>query len=121
MNQQNNSNDGITKKEIKITLGLDAQNMPVNIWWNSSDEKGSTPPEVKAMFLAMFDKDTKDTLKLDLWTRDFQVMEMDRFIYHTIRSLADTYIRATQNKEMANKMQQFAQHFGEETKILPKE
>ena len=31
------------------------------------------------MLLSLFDKDDLDTLKIDLWTKDMQVMEMDRF------------------------------------------
>ena len=111
----------MTNKEIKVQLGLDEQNMPEKMWFHSTDEKSETPPEMKAMFLAMFDKETKDTLKLDLWTKDFQMNEMDRFIYHTIRSLADTYYRATKNKELSNDMQRFAQYFGEKTEILATE
>jgi len=33
-------------------------------------------------------------------------------MYYTLRSLADTYINATGNKELAEQMQQFAHHFG---------
>lgn len=111
----------LTKKEIKITLGLDEDNVPEQMWWGSSDEQSDSNPEVKAMLLALFDKDTKDTLKLDLWTKDFQTNEMDRFMYHTLRTLADTYYKATKNQKLASHMQQFAQFFGEETEILPKE
>jgi hypothetical protein len=49
-----------------------------------------------------------------------QVLEMDRMVYQTIRALADTYFKATQNTELANQMQQFAQFFGEQVEIIPK-
>jgi len=111
----------IRKKEVTITLGLDKDNVPEQIWWGSSDENAENPPEVKAMLLSLFDKDSKDTLKLDLWTKDFQTNEMDRFMYHTLRTLADSYYKATKNQSLANHMQQFAQFFGEQTEILAKE
>jgi hypothetical protein len=41
-------------------------------------------------------------------------------MYQTLRGLADTYYRATQNRELATDMQQFVQYFGEKTEILPK-
>ncbi|MCP3930002.1 MAG: gliding motility protein GldC [Bacteroidetes bacterium] len=108
--------------EIKIKVGLDEKNIPLKMSWKASDgAKDGKEEECKAMLLSLFDVKTKDTLKIDLWTTDMQVMEMDRFFYHTLRSLADTYFRATQNKELANQMQQFAQYFGEKTSILPKE
>ncbi len=60
-------------------------------------------------------------MKLDLWTKDFQTNEMDRFVYHTLRTMADSYFKATKNQKLANDMQRFAQYFGEETEIIPKE
>ncbi|MEY4905038.1 MAG: hypothetical protein RLZZ292_2853, partial [Bacteroidota bacterium] len=58
--------------------------------------------------------------KIDIWTQEMQVLEMDRMVYQTIRALADTYFKATQNTELANQMQQFAQFFGEQVEIIPK-
>ncbi len=63
----------------------------------------------------------KETLKIDLWTKDMQVLEMDRFFYQTLRGLADTYFRATQNKQVAEDMQRFVQYFGEQTGAVPKD
>ncbi len=72
------------------------------------------------MLLSVFDQETKDTLKIDLWTKDFQVAEMDRFIFQTLRAIADTYQRATNNTALANDMQRFAHYFGEQAEIIPK-
>ncbi|MEO0040949.1 MAG: hypothetical protein RL329_397 [Bacteroidota bacterium] len=107
--------------EIKIKVGLNEEKMPVQMTWSSSDNaQGAHPQECKAMLLALFDKDSKDTLKIDLWTKDMQVSEMDRFFFQTLKGLADTYYRATQNKELASVMQQFAGYFGEQTEIIPR-
>lgn len=113
----------VTKKSrITIDVGLDAQNMPVEMRWLASDNPNQKKPqECKAMLLALFDEKTKETLKIDLWTRDMQVLEMDRMFYQTLRGLADTYYRATQNKELANQMQQFVFYFGQATGAIPKE
>ena len=72
------------------------------------------------MLLSLFDRDHLDTLKIDLWTKDMQVSEMDRFFYQTFRAMCDTYYRATQNGNMANDMQRFTQYFGEKTEVIPK-
>lgn len=106
---------------INITVGLDAKNVPVKIEWDADANKEATPQECKAMLVSLFDKETRDTLKIDLWTTEMQVIEMDRFFYQTLRSLGDTYFKATQNKQLAQDMQKFAQYFGEMTEILPKE
>jgi len=104
---------------IQINVHLDNDNIPDKIDWMASDGDGHAQ-ECKAMLLALFDKESKDTLKIDLWTKEMQVMEMDRFFFQTLRSLSDTYYRATNNAQLASAMQQFVQYFGEETSILPK-
>ncbi len=108
--------------EIKIVIGLDAENIPAKISWEAEDNpNGKGLQEVKGILLSLFDKESKDTLKIDLWTKEMQVVEMDRFVFQAMRALADTYFRATQNKELANDMQRFVQYFGEKTEIIPKQ
>lgn len=109
------------KSEINIEVSLDENNIPSRITWQATDQANTEPSEVKGMLLALFDKDHLDTLKIDLWTKDMQVIEMDRFFYNTIKSMADTYMRATNNAELAGAMQQFAQYFGQKTEVVPKE
>jgi gliding motility-associated protein GldC len=111
----------ITKSsDIIIRVGLDAEQVPVKIEWSASDRNDGAMEECKAMAVALFDKEHRDTLRIDLWTKEMQVAEMDRFVYQTLRSLSQTYLRATQNKEMAEDMARFAQYFGEKTEIIPK-
>jgi len=112
----------VTKKTtIEINVGLNANNVPIEVEWKSTDNpKGKDSQIAKAMLLSMFDKKDKETLKIDLWTYDMQVMEMDRFFYQTLRGLADTYYKATQNRELAVEMQKFVQYFGEKTEVIPK-
>jgi len=47
-----------------------------------------------------------------------QVQEMDRFVYYTLKSMADSYFSSTGNKELSEKMQQFAHFFGQSTEIV---
>jgi gliding motility-associated protein GldC len=73
------------------------------------------------MLLSLFSERQKETLKIDLWTKDMQVQEMDRFVYQTLRGLSESYFKATQNKELANAMQQFVFYFGQQTNVIPKQ
>ncbi len=108
--------------EIIIRIGLNDQNIPVHIEWESSEgENAGQPQPAKAMLLSLFDRQTLDTLKIDLWTDDFQVMEMDRLMFQTLRGLTDSYFRATKNKELAAAMHQFVTYFGQKTGIIPTE
>ncbi len=106
------------KSVLSIAIGLDEQQVPETIHWQSSDNEKEGLQECKAMLLALFDKEHLDTVKIDLWTKEMQVMEMDRFFYQSLRAMADTYFKATQNREMAGQLQQFVQYFGEKTGII---
>lgn len=106
--------------EIRLRVGLDAENIPQSLEWLSEDSE-QTPDfqPCKAVLLSLFDREHNDTLKIDLWTQDLQVQEMDRFMYQSLRAMAETYYRATQNKELANAMHQFSEYFGEKTEVIP--
>ncbi len=106
--------------EIRINVALDADKIPSKITWSATDRGSDSESEAKAILLSLFDVEEKDTLKIDLWTKDMQVHEMDRFFYNTLRALADTYVRATGNQKLAGAMQQFAAYFGEQSEVLKK-
>lgn len=106
---------------IEIQVGLDSNNTPMDIQWRSDDNPDGTDfAAAKAMLVSFFDKEHLDTYKIDLWTPEMQVVEMDRLMFQTLRALADTYHKATRNNDLANDMQRFVQYFGEQTEILPK-
>lgn len=108
----------VNSSKIEIRVTLDNSQVPERLEWKA--DQGASPEwqEAKAFILGIFDEKSRDTLKIDLWTKNFQMIEMDRFMYHHIRSLADTYLKATNNKEIAEQMQQFAKYFGEKTQII---
>jgi len=109
------------KTKIELDFGLNKTGVPIEIEWKSNDNpKGNEAQSSKAMLLSLFDRKTLETVKIDLWTHDMNVMEMDRFMYQTLRGLAETYHRATQNRELAVEMQKFVQYFGEKTEVIPK-
>ena len=108
--------------DITCRIGLDNKNVPVKIEWKAQDSP-DTPAfkEAKAMLLAFFDKDYRDTYKIDLWTSELQIDEMNKFMYQTLKGLSDTYFKATNNSEMANDMRKFVQYFGEQTEVTAPE
>ncbi len=107
------------EKQIRINVTLDDKQVPEKITWEA-DDNSTGLMETKGLLLSFFDKASKETLKIDLWTKDMQVGEMDRLMFHTLRSLADTYYKATQNAQLAADLQRFVQYFGEKTEIIPK-
>jgi gliding motility-associated protein GldC len=115
---------GSTEKKDYITLEieLDDKKMPSSIYWSASgkSKQGSDSDEVKAFFLSMFDAKSRDTLEMDLWTTKMQIIEMDRFVYQSLSALTGLYMRATNNRELGEQMQQFVHYFGQKTEIIKK-
>lgn len=104
--------------EIKFTVTLDEKSMPQKIDWNATDtHKAST---CKAVSIALWDSNEKNTLRIDLWTKDMLVDEMKRFYHQNLLSMADTLERATGETEAAKAMRNFAQEFGERLNLVMK-
>lgn len=106
------------KQKLTFEVELDEKNMPERIHWSQSPEEQH---DTKAILISIFDRKSRDTLKMDLWTKDLQLMEMDRLCYYTLCSMADTYFKATNNESLSNDLRAFAQHFGEKTEIIKKQ
>ncbi|HRG32772.1 MAG: gliding motility protein GldC [Saprospiraceae bacterium] len=107
------------KSEIIIRVTLDQENIPSEIEWSAEDSGGGALSSAKGILLSIFEKDSLDTLKLDLWTKEMQVVEMDRFMFQTLNALRDTYLKSTNNQQLADDFKQFVQYFGEKTEIIP--
>ncbi len=108
MKQENNV-------QIRVSLGEDM--VPERIEWKAMENQEDWV-NAKAFLLSIFEESTQDTLKLDLWTKEFQMGEMDRFMYYTLRSLCETYYKATNNQQLSNEFQAFVEYFGKSTEIL---
>jgi gliding motility-associated protein GldC len=105
--------------QILLKVGLNKEQVPVRMDWMAEDHpQNASWTEIKAMMVSLFDVETKDTMRIDLWTTEMRVDEMDRFMFQTLRAMADTYHRATQNAELANEMQHFVDYFGKKTGII---
>lgn len=96
---------------IKIEVTLDEKRMPEDISWAATESTMDASRKAKAMILGFWDGEEKTALRIDLWTKEMMVDEMTDFFYQTIMSMADTYDRATKNKELVGDMKQFAQNF----------
>jgi gliding motility-associated protein GldC len=108
----------LTKKEptmhkstISIEIELDEHKVPQQIQWNASDSTADMMQSAKSMMVAFWDGADKSALRIDLWTKEMMVDEMADFYYQTLMGMADTYMRATQNKELVDDMKAFAKEF----------
>jgi gliding motility-associated protein GldC len=96
---------------ITIDVHLNENKVPENITWKASDSTIENAQKAKAMMLAFWDGAEKAALRIDLWTKDMMVDEMADFFYQTFMTMADTYDRATQHKEVVDDMKKFAHDF----------
>ena len=71
----------------------------------------------KAMLLSVWDAKTKETLRIDLWTKEMPVDEMKLFFHQTLVAMADTFQRATQDETMADTMRDFCDYFAEKLEL----
>lgn len=106
------------KSEIKITVTLDDDKMPTHIDWSASDAVAVSSS--KALMMSLWDADAKNTLRIDLWTKDMLVDEMKQFYHQSLLSMADTFEHATREKEAAQALRNFAQEFGERLDLVMK-
>ena len=96
---------------ISIDVQLDADKVPQQISWRTTDSSDQMVQRAKAMMIAFWDGTDKTALRIDLWTKEMMVDEMADFFYQTFMTMADTYNRATQHTELVEDMKTFAKNF----------
>lgn len=104
------------KSEINIEVVLDENRVPEEIYW-SADDGNIYKEESKAMLLSMWDSKKKETLRIDLWTKDMPVDEMKKFFHQTLVAMSDSFNRATQDQKMTDTMKDFCDYFAEKLEL----
>ena len=116
---QKNSRCNMKTSDIKITVGLDENNVPEQLLWTAQDG-GIEQEDAKALLLSVWDSKTKETLRIDLWTKEMPVDEMKQFFHQTLVAMADTFQRATADEKMADTMRDFCDYFAEKMELKAK-
>ncbi len=101
----------MNQSTIKIDILLDPNKVPEQISWTASDSTADMAQKAKAMCIAFWDGADKTALRIDLWTKDMMMDEMADFYYQMLMTMADTFTRATQQKELSEDMKRFAKEF----------
>jgi gliding motility-associated protein GldC len=102
--------------EIKIKIALDENKVPEEMFWTAKDG-GIDNEASKAIMLSVWDHKKKDTLRMDLWTKDMPVDEMKQFYHQTLVAMADTFERATDDQKMGATMRDFCAYFAEKLEL----
>jgi gliding motility-associated protein GldC len=102
--------------EIQFKVALDENKVPEEISWTAIDG-GIDNEEAKAIMISVWDHKKKDTLRMDLWTKDMPVDDMKQFYHQTLVSMAESFERATDDAKMGATMKDFCDYFAEKLEL----
>ncbi len=108
------------KSQIAIEVTLDDNKVPEKLNWTAKDG-GVDNAETKAMMLSVWDHTKKESLRIDLWTKDMPLDEMKIFFHQTLSAMADTFYRATNDEKMTDTMKDFCDYFAEKLELKKKQ
>ena len=110
----------VKKSTITIEVGLNANNLPLDMRWSSTDGNVEKD-QARALFLSLWNPNEKNTMKIDLWTKDMSIEEMKQFFHQTLLTMADTFEKATGETRITEDLRDYCYHFAEKMEILPEE
>jgi gliding motility-associated protein GldC len=105
------------RAEIKLTIDLDDDNVPESIMWESTDSQTKEALPVKSIMLALWDQNYRNTLRIDLWTKDMPVDDMKRFFYETLQTMGDSFLRATGETNIVEDLRDYCAHFADKMEL----
>ena len=105
------------KKTIKFEVELDENNLPIRIIMKSSDEVVNEQ-DLKALMISSWDARKRETLRIDLWTKDMLVNDMYILYHQTMMSMANSLEKSTSHNKQADALRDYCSFFAEQTKII---
>lgn len=108
------------KKTIRLTVELDKDSIPETIHWDAEDMTSKKPEPTSAFSLSIWDMKQKNTLRIDLWTKEMQVDEMKKFVIESMGGLSQSVLSATGDEYMSGEIKKLcdrmAEHVAKEQK-----
>ena len=89
------------KSKINFTIELDEKNIPEKITWEATDMPEESLTETRSISLSLWDHVQKNTMRIDLWTKDMPVDEMKRFFIDCLGGLGQSILSSTGDEFMA--------------------
>lgn len=99
--------------DIHVRVERNLQNDIDRIRWSATDAPTPGQQDARALILALWDAEARNSLRIDLWTKDMTVEDMNDFFFQTLLTMADTYRNATNNDEIMSDIKHFAREFAE--------
>lgn len=105
------------KQTLKFEVELDENNLPNSI--KMLEEKASNSSiDLKALMIAGWDAKRKETLRVDIWTKDMPVNDMFIMYHQNMTGMATSLEKSTGQNKLANALRDYCDFFAKETKIL---
>lgn len=104
------------KQTLQFTVDLDENYLPLNIEMDSGDEN-EYERNIKALMVSAWAANNKETLRIDLWTKDMPVNEMFIMYYQTMIGMANSLEKATGHEKLSGALRDYCEFFAEETEI----
>ena len=106
------------KQKLKFEVELDENHLPLNIEMHASDSP-SKEDDIKALMISAWAAKTKETLRIDLWTKDMPINDMFIMYHQTMIGMATSLEKATGHEKLAGALRDYCEFFAEQTKIKP--
>jgi len=92
------------KSTIQFNIELDQNNVPERILWDATDKPVDTPSETKSISISIWDAQQKNTMRIDLWTKEMPVDEMKRFYIECMGGIAQSALSATGDERFSTEI-----------------
>lgn len=107
------------ESEIKFKVSLDKDNIPEKIYWDADEKDNPGYSETKSISLSLWDNTNKNTLRIDLWSKDMPMDEMKRFYIDCLGGISQTLLNATGDEFMSNQINELCDKLVEYVKKEP--
>ena len=104
------------KQTLKFEVELDENYLPLNIDMQESDS-AIQEKNIKALMVSAWSAQTKETLRIDLWTKDMPVHDMFIMYHQTMIGMAESLEKATGHDKIAGALRDYCNFFAKETRI----
>ena len=105
------------KQSLKFNIEIDENHLPLTI---SMESKDVDEKNIKALMISAWESNKKETLRVDLWTKDMPINEMFVMFHQTMMGMASSLERSTGHNRLAGALRDYCEFFAEETKIRDK-
>ena len=102
--------------ELRFKVAVDENHVPEAIAWSAEGMQEAGIAD--ALLIGLWDPEAKNSMRMDLWTKNMNVEDMKIFFHQSLLSMADTFSRATGEEIAAKHLRDFAMAFGEDLGII---